>query len=163
MKKDIVIGLAATAFSAACLVSLGNMKQGFAMEDNVSASFFPYVMVGLLGFLGVLQTINAFTALLKAHKDSGKTTDKVDWEKFKNRYQVPFLMFFLVAAYIFLIPVIGFYTMTLVFFIALGTLLGGPSLKNLLKVSGAAAGTILFMYLVFQVSLRIYMPDGIFY
>lgn len=163
MKKDIVIGLVTMAISAACLISLSNMKQGFAMADNVSASFFPYVMVGLLGFLGVLQTINAFAALLKARKDTGRKSGKTDWEKSWKRYQVPFLMFFLVAAYIFLIPVIGFYTMTAVFFLALGMLLGGPSLKNVLKVSGAAAGTILFMYLVFQVSLRIYMPSGIFY
>jgi putative tricarboxylic transport membrane protein len=163
MKKNIVIGLATTAVSAACLVSLSNMKQGFAMEDNVSASFFPYVMVGLLGFLGVLQTINAFVDLVKARKDSGQKAVKTDWGKFWKRYQVPLLMFFLVAAYIFLIPVIGFYTMTAVFFLALGLLLGGPSLKNVLKVSGAAAGTILFMYLVFQVSLRVYMPSGILY
>ncbi len=163
MKKDIVIGLVTVAVSAACLISLSNMKQGFAMEDNVSASFFPYVMVGLLGFLGVLQTINAFADLLKARKDPGGKREKIDWGKYWKRYQVPFLMFSLVAVYIFLIPVIGFYTMTVIFFIALGMLLGGPSLQNLLKVSGAAAGTILFMYLVFQVSLRIYMPSGIFY
>jgi len=163
MIKNIVIGLAATAVSAACLVSLSNMKQGFAMADNVSASFFPYVMVGLLGFLGILQTINALATLLKARKDPGGQSEKIDWGTFWKRYQVPFLMFFLVASYIFLIPVIGFYTMTVVFFIALGMLLGGPSLKNVLKVSGAAAGTILFMYFIFQVSLRIYMPTGIFY
>ncbi|MBM4313193.1 MAG: tripartite tricarboxylate transporter TctB family protein [Deltaproteobacteria bacterium] len=163
MKKNIVIGLVTTAVSAACLVSLSTMKQGFAMEDNVSASFFPYVMVGLLGFLGVLQTINAFVDLLKAGKDPDKKAVKTDYGEFWKRYQVPLLMFILVAAYIFLIPVIGFYTMTAVFFLALGLLLGGPSLKNILKVSGAAAGTILFMYLVFEVSLRIYMPSGIFY
>ncbi|MHB8770311.1 MAG: tripartite tricarboxylate transporter TctB family protein [Syntrophales bacterium] len=163
MKKDVVIGLAATAFSAACLVSLSNMKQGFAMEDNVSASFFPYVMVVLLGFLGVLQMLSSLAGLLKARKDPEKKSERIDWGKFWKRYQVPFLMFTSVAVYIFLIPVIGFYTMTAIFFITLGGLLGGPSLKNLLKVSGAAAGTILFMYLVFQVSLRIYMPEGIFY
>ena len=94
MKKDIVIGLVTMAISAACLISLSNMKQGFAMADNVSASFFPYVMVGLLGFLGVLQTTNAFAALLKARKDAGRKSGKTDWEKSWKRYQVPFLMFF---------------------------------------------------------------------
>lgn len=163
MKKNIIIGFAAMGFSAVCLVSLSNMKQGFAMEDNVSASFFPYVMVGLLGFLGVLQTIDAFATLLRARKDPERKPEKIDWDALKKRYQVPLLMFILVAAYIFLIPVIGFYTMTAVFFLALGMLLGGPSLKNVLKISGAAAGTILLMYLVFEVSLRIYMPSGILY
>jgi membrane glycosyltransferase len=163
MKKDIVIGLVTMAVSAVCLISLGNMKQGFAMEDNVSASFFPYVMVGLLGFLGLLQAINGVAALLKARREQEKKADKIDWGNFWKRYQVPLLMFLLVAVYIFLIPVIGFYTMTVAFSLALGVLLGGHSAKNLLKVAGAAAGTALFMYFVFQVSLRIYMPDGIFY
>ena len=163
MKKDIVIGTAAMAFCAVCLVSLGQMKQGFVMEDNVSASFFPYVMVGLLGFLGLLQTISGIAGLLNARHAPQAEAKKIDWRAFWERYQVPLLMFSLVAAYIFLIPVIGFYTMTALFFLALGILLGGLSRKNVLKVSGAAAGTILFMYYVFQVSLRIYMPDGIFY
>lgn len=163
MKKDVAIGLAAMAIAAACLVSLSNMKQGFAMEDNVSASFFPYVMVGLLGFLGLLQAINSIVEVLKVRRARGEEAEKVDWAKFWQRYQVPLLMFAQVAVYIFLIPVIGFYTMTAVFFLALGVLLGGPSLKNVLKVSGAAAGTILFMYFVFQISLRIYMPEGILY
>jgi len=163
MKRDLVIGLVTIAVAVACIIDLVNMKQGFIMEDQVSASFFPYLMVGLLGILGVLQLINAAAAMLKARKDPAREPEQIDWGKLKQRYQVPFLMFLFVSGYIFLIPVIGFYTMTVVFFIALGMLLGGLSFKNFLKVAGATAGTVLFMYYVFQFSLQVYMPTGIFY
>ncbi|RJQ55113.1 MAG: tripartite tricarboxylate transporter TctB family protein [Desulfobacteraceae bacterium] len=162
MKKDLAIGLVAIAVSTACVIDLVNMKQGFIMEDQVSASFFPYMMVGLLGVLGVLQAIGSSAEILRARKEERKP-EKIDWGKLKRRYQVPSLMFIFVSVYIFLIPVIGFYTMTVFFFIALGMLLGGLSIRNILKVAGATAGTILFMYFIFEVSLQVYMPTGIFY
>ena len=162
MKKDLVIGLVTIAVAAVCVSNLVTMKQGFVMEDQVSASFFPYLMVGVLGLLGVLLVINASAAILKARSDPEKATKQFDWGKFNMRYQVPFLMFILVSGYIFLIPVLGFYSMTAVFFVALGMLLGGLSFKNFLKVGGAAAGTILFIYFVFEVSLQVFMPTGIF-
>ncbi|MEW6672631.1 MAG: tripartite tricarboxylate transporter TctB family protein [Thermodesulfobacteriota bacterium] len=162
MKKDLVIGLVTIAVSAACVIDLVTMKQGFVMADQVSASFFPYLMIGLLGGLGVLQVINASIPILRARTGPQSAPKQNDWGAFWKRYQVPFLMFIFVSGYIFLIPVIGFYAMTVVFFIALGMLLGGFSIKNFLKVAGATAGTVLFIYFVFEVSLQVYMPTGIF-
>jgi hypothetical protein len=72
-------------------------------------------------------------------------------------------MFLFVAGYIFLIPVIGFYTMTVLFFIALGMLLGGVSYRIFFKVAGATVGVILVIYFLFEVSLQVYMPTGMFY
>lgn len=163
MKKDLVIGLLTVGVSAAFVTELATLKQGFVMADQVSASFFPYLMIGLLGFLGVLQTINASTAMLKARGDRSSAAKQVDWDQFKKRYQVPLLMFLFVSGYIFLIPVIGFYTMTVLFFIALGLLLGGLSYKIFLKIAGATAGVILIIYYLFEVSLQVYMPTGMFY
>lgn len=161
MKKDLVVGLLTIAVSIACVVNLVTMKQGFVLEDQVSATFFPYLMTGLLGLLGVLQVVKASAVLLREHKGHQSPPQAFDWETFKKRYQVPFLMFSFVSGYIFLIPAIGFYAMTVVFFIALGVLLGGLSFKNFLAVAGATAGTVLFIYFVFEVSLRVYMPSGI--
>lgn len=163
MKKDLLIGLVTMAVSAAAVFDLINMKQGFIMADQVSASFFPYMMVGFLGLLGVLQTVSASAALLRARKQPVPKGATTAGNRFWQRYQVPFLMFLFVAIYIFLIPVVGFYTMTVLFFMALGVLLGGLSLRNCLSVVGAIAVTVLVMYYVFQVSLQIYMPAGIFY
>lgn len=162
MKKELVIGLVTIAVSAACLIELATLKKGFIMADQVSASFFPYLMIGLLGLLGVLQTINASAAMLKARSDPA-AQKQVDWDQFKRRYQVPLLMFLFVAGYIFLIPVIGFYTMTVLFFIALGMLLGGVSYRIFFKVAGATVGVILIIYFLFEVSLQVYMPTGMFY
>jgi len=69
-------------------------------------------------------------------------------------------MFVLLCFYIFLTPVVGFYTMTFLFFVSTGILLGGTVKRNLVTVTSAALASIFGVYYIFQVYMRVIMPAG---
>ncbi|MEW6673715.1 MAG: tripartite tricarboxylate transporter TctB family protein [Thermodesulfobacteriota bacterium] len=164
MKKDIFLGSALVAMSVILFVELQKTKNPAIMADQVSAATFPSLLVGVLLLLGVLLVV---TACLKKNKQKGQEGQArpapFNWGKLRYTYQVPMLMFVFLCFYIFLTPVIGFYTMTFLFFVSTGILLGGPARKNIAMVVPAALASIIFVYYVFQVYMRVIMPDGLLY
>jgi len=164
MKKDIFLGALLIALSLILFVELRETKNPAIMMDQVSAATFPNLLVGVLVLLAVILII---TSCIKLNKEKGPGTktepSRLNWGKLKYTYQVPMLMFVLLCFYIFLTPVIGFYTMTFTFFISTGILLGGPGRKNIVMVVPTALASILGVYYIFQVYMRVIMPGGILF
>jgi len=70
------------------------------------------------------------------------------------------LMFAFLTAYIFLIPVVGFYSLTIGFFLCVGFLLGGWGRKNAVTVVLTSFAAAILIYYVFEVNMGVIMPRG---
>ena len=161
MKKDIFLGSLLIALSLGLLVELRGTKNPAIMMDQVSAAAFPNLLVGILLLLALLL-ITTSAIKLKKEKALGIKSEpaKLNWNKLKYTYQVPIVMFVFLSFYIFLTPVIGFYTMTFAFFVSTGILLGGPGRRNIVMVVSAALAAIIGVYYIFQVYMYVIMPRG---
>lgn len=158
MKKDLLIGIGMVFLSFLCALDLRTVKNPDIIENQVGVTLFPWLMVGALAFLGVVLAVSSF---VKMKKDRGQSERKpLDFGRFRSTYAVPLLMFAILTAYIFLTPVIGFYVMSLLFFVGLGLLLGGFNRKNVITVCIGSIATVLSVYLIFQVVLQVWMPQG---
>ena len=164
MKKDIFLGVLLAALSLILFVELQKTKNPAIMMDQVSAATFPRLLAGVLMLLAVILILTSWTKLKreKVPKEKAESAG-LKWDKLKYTYQVPVLMFVSLCFYIFLTPVIGFYTMTFLFFVGTGILLGGPGRKNIVILVPVALASIIFVYYVFQVYMQVIMPSGWLY
>jgi hypothetical protein len=161
LKKDLLLGIGMLFLSLLCAYDLTTVKNPDIIENQVGVTLFPWLMVGALTLLGLLLIL---FAVVKMKRDGGKPEQKPkDWVRFRATYMVPLLMFAILSTYIFLTPVVGFYVMSLLFFIALGLLLGGFDRRNIITVSIGSVATVLSVYLIFQVMLQVWMPEGILF
>lgn len=161
MKKDLLLGIGMVFLSFLCALDLRAVKSPDIIKNQVSVTLFPWLMVGALALLGLLLVV---FSLMKTTKEGGKSERKtVDWGRFRSAYAVPLLMFAILTAYIFLTPVIGFYVMSLLFFVGLGLLLGGFNRKNVIAVCIGSITTVLSVYVIFQVMLQVWMPQGLLF
>jgi len=161
MKKDLWIGIGMVFLAFLCALDLWTVKNPDIIKNQVAVALFPWFMVGALALLGVILAVSSF---VKMKKDGGPSDRKtMDWVRFRSTYAVPLLMFLILSAYIFLTPVIGFYVMSLLFFVGLGLLLGGFNRKNMIAVCIGSIATVLSVYLIFQVVLQVWMPDGLLF
>jgi hypothetical protein len=159
MKKDISVGLIIFVLSVLFALDLKDVKNPGIMDNQVGVAIFPWIMVVALGLLGLFVAIAGF---LKLRKAAGKPVQR-PVVGFWTKYTVPYVMLLMVTIYIVLVPVIGFYVMSFVFFIALGVLLGGFDWKNILRVSIGAVATVAAVYGIFQISLQLWMPQGLLF
>jgi hypothetical protein len=159
MKRDFFLGVGLIVMSVIFWLELESVRNPAIMSEELSAAVFPRLMTGALAFLGLLLSVSSLMKWRRKHPGEIPKAGP-GWNKFKSTYQVPFLMFFALTAYVFLIPVVGFYVMSLWFFISLGLLLGGLQVKNLIAVAATSLGTVLVIYYVFQVHMRVIMPSG---
>ena len=161
MKKDLWIGIGMVFLAFLCTLDLRTVKNPDIIKNQVGVALFPWLMVGALAFLGVILAVSSFVKMKKDGGSSGRKT--MDWGRFRSTYAVPLLMFAILTAYIFLTPVIGFYVMSLLFFVGLGLLLGGFTRRNVITVCIGSIATVLSVYLIFQVMLQVWMPDGLLF
>lgn len=161
MKKDLYIGIGMVVLAFLCALDLRTVKNPDIIKNQVGVTVFPWLMVGALALLGVVLAVSSY---VKMQKEGGKSERRTtDWVRFRSTYSVPLLMFFILTAYIFLTPVIGFYAMSLLFFVGLGLLLGGFTRRNVITVCIGSIATVLSVYLIFQVMLQVWMPDGLLF
>lgn len=161
MKKDLFIGIGMVFLAFLCVLDLRTVKNPDIIKNQVGVALFPWLMVGALALLGVILAVSSF---VKMKKDRGPSDRKImNWVRFRSTYAVPLLMFAILSAYIFLTPVIGFYVMSLLFFVGLGLLLGGFNRKNMITVCIGSIVTVLSVYLIFRVMLQVWMPDGLLF
>lgn len=161
MKKDLLLGIGMLFLSLLCAFDLSNVKNPDIIENQVGVTLFPWLMVGALTLLGLLLI---FFSVVKRKGEGETSAPKAkDWVRFRATYAVPLLMFAILTVYIFLTPVIGFYVMSLLFFVGLGLLLGGFNRRNILTVCIGSIATVLSVYLIFQVMLQVWMPQGLLF
>lgn len=159
MKKDLLTGVVIVALSVLCGLDLRTVKDPEIIKNQIGVTVFPWIMVAALALLGGMLIIFSLVKM----RQGGQDKKPFDWGQFRQMYAVPILMFCIVSAYIFLTPVIGFYVMSLVFFVSLGLLLGGFTKKNILTISIGSIATVAAVYLIFQVMLQVWMPQGILF
>lgn len=157
MKKDIWVGLIIFALSVLFALDLRGVQNPDIIKNQVGVSVFPWMMIVVLGFLGLFVFVSA---LLKMRREKAAAKAKADGPTFWTKYTVPFVMFVILTVYILLVPVVGFYVMSLLFFIALGLLLGGFQWRNVIRVSIGALATVAVVYGIFQKGLQLWMPQG---
>jgi uncharacterized iron-regulated membrane protein len=155
MKKDVWVGLIIFALSVLCGWDLKDVQNPDIIKNQVGVALFPWMMVISLGGLGLFV---AGAALWKLRR--GEDVPKAPGVPFWTKYTVPFLMLVILTAYILLVPVVGFYAMSVLFFFALGLLLGGFRKKNVITTGIGAVVTVAIAYGIFQVSLQLWMPEG---
>ncbi|OHE23752.1 MAG: hypothetical protein A2Z43_01305 [Syntrophobacterales bacterium RBG_19FT_COMBO_59_10] len=160
MKKDLLLGAGLIFLAVLCAMDLRTVKEPDIIQNQVGVTQFPWLMVLALGFLGIALMISS---LVKMKAAGGVGKAKIGREGLRSKYAVPGLMFMILTAYILLVPVIGFYAMSVAFFVALGLLLGGFGKKNVISVVIGSACTALFVYLIFQVMLQVWMPQGLLF
>lgn len=161
MNKDLPVGIVMVLLSALFALDLRTVKNPDIIQNQVGVTLFPWLMLGALALLGFLLII---FSLRKMKQRAGSAEQKpMDWGRFRSTYAVPSLMFVMLTAYIFLTPLIGFYTMSLLFFVSLGLLLGGFNKRNMLTVGIGSIATVLSVYLIFQVMLQVWMPQGLLF
>ena len=161
MKKDLLLGIGMVFLSFICALDLRTVKNPDIIANQVGVTLFPWLMVGALALLGLLLVVFSILKSMKAGEPSEQKA--MDWVRFRSTYAVPLLMFAILTAYIFLTPVIGFYVMSLLFFVGLGLLLGGFNKKNVITVCIGSIATVLSVYLIFQVLLQVWMPQGLLF
>ncbi|MEW6333377.1 MAG: tripartite tricarboxylate transporter TctB family protein [Thermodesulfobacteriota bacterium] len=161
MKKDLLLGIGMMLLALLFALDLRTVKNPEIIQNQVGVTLFPWLMLGALALLGLLLVVFSLVKMKGPRGQAGKTT--TDWGRFRSTYAVPSLMFAILTAYIFLTPVIGFYVMSLLFFVGLGLLLGGFNRRNVITTCIGSVTTVLSVYLIFQVMLQVWMPQGLLF
>lgn len=161
MKRDVYLGVGLIVLAAILWTELGKVKNPAIMKEEMSAAVFPWLMVGTLAFLGFLLAISSFVRMKRdGDGDAVASTPVSRWTALTTTYLVPGLMFAFLTVYIFLIPVVGFYSLTIAFFLCLGFLLGGWGRKNAVTIVITAFAAAILIYYVFEVHMGVIMPRG---
>lgn len=163
MKKDLLIGIGMVFLAFLFALDLRTVKNPDIIKNQVGVALFPWLMVGALAFLGLLLAVSSLVKMKKGRGGGQSERKTMDWGRFRSTYAVPLVMFAILTAYIFLTPVVGFYVMSLLFFVGLGLLLGGFTKKNVITVCIGSVVTVLSVYLIFQVMLQVWMPEGLLF
>jgi Tripartite tricarboxylate transporter TctB family len=161
MTRDVYLGVGLVVLAVIFWTELGKVKNPAIMKEEMSAAVFPWLMVGTLAFLGFLLALSSFVRRKRGGGGDVTTGGPVSWwTLLKTTYLVPGLMFASLTVYVFLIPVVGFYSLTAVFFLGVGLLLGGWGRKNVVTVVITSLGAALLVYYVFEVNMGVFMPRG---
>jgi hypothetical protein len=158
MKKDVWVGFIVMGLSFLCALDLKDVKNPDIIKNQVGVALFPWMMVVALALLGLFV---AGAGFWRMHRE--KAIKKAPDGSFGAKYTVPFLMFGFLTVYILLVPVIGFYMMSFVFFVALGLLLGGFKSKNIMMTGIGAVVTVAAVYGIFRIGLQVWMPEGLLF
>jgi hypothetical protein len=150
--RDGVIGLILTA------LSLGLLVQSFSLPQlpltPVGPGFYPRIVLSLLAFAGVVLFVqNVLANRAQATAAGSMQADAAFW-------RVP-LLFGIVAAYVFLLPILGYRLATILFVLALMPAIEWPtSVRAWATVILISIATSLVSHLVFERYLLVLLPRG---
>ena len=125
-----------------------------ALKFNSTAKIFPLFCCAL----GMIFSIAEFVSVLikEKKKKSVHKAKPVDPEQKKRML----IMFGFIAAYILLIPVLGWTVATLLFMLAVSLVMGVPGM-NWKKISIISVLIVAVFFLVFKVFMHINLPTGL--
>lgn len=150
LNKISYIGIAGILVGVVMLFSISDLPDLSAM--------FPNVVAWALIAIGAVEIVRHYIVGRRADKELPEAAedDAVDGAS----GQVKPVLIFLVAtiAYVTLIPVIGFYVMTIVFLVGLMVALG---IRKLWVFLGVPVALTAIIYLTFTLQLNVPLPEGI--
>jgi len=150
--RDGVIGLILTALSLGLLVPSFSLPQ--LPLTPVGPGFYPRIVLSLLAFAGVVLFVqNVLANRAQATAAGSMLADAAFW-------RVP-LLFGIVAAYVFLLPILGYRLATILFVLALMPAIEWPtSVRAWATVILISIATSLVSHLVFERYLLVLLPRG---
>ncbi|MCL4765319.1 MAG: tripartite tricarboxylate transporter TctB family protein [Hyphomicrobiaceae bacterium] len=152
--RDGVIGLICFAVSLALLVQSFSLPQ--LPLTPVGPGFYPRIVLGLLGMAGLGLLLQD---LLAARADGPVSGGEPRPTAGVHRRVI--LLFGIIAAYVLLLPVLGFRSSTALFVLALQPAIEWPvTARAWAAVVAIAIATPLAAYLVFEKYLLVLLPRG---
>jgi len=143
---DVWLGLILMGFSAFFLAEATKIPPGSAQFPKFALGLF-FLLAALLFIMGVI----------KVAKKSDKGDVRVDW---KNTVSKAHIVYAMIVAYVVIIVLIGFFPATIIFCPCLMLYYGIRKIKVLFLVTIILA---LFVYLLFVIQLRVFLPYGILF
>lgn len=133
------------------LVLLGGAALAWrhAMSFPRESAMFPLLVLGILGGLGVILLVQSFLPQLRT------ASDRLVIEEPRTLL----VGITVTTAYLFFIPVVGYFTSSLIYIVALSRLLG---FKNYLTLIAISVGYVLFTYIVFVLLFQRPLPPEFF-
>lgn len=139
MKKDNILGIGLLAIAGAFLI--------MTLQLNKEARLYPLLNIFLLTFLTIIHLIRTNS---KNHKDEDTTSLKI--EKVKQFFVVLLGCFL----YILLATVIGYTVTTFLYILSMLLFLTRKKKQSIL----IAIGFTLFIYVLFNIGLKVPLPKG---
>ena len=150
--RDGVIGLILVALSLGLLVQSLSLPQ--LPLTPIGPGFYPRIVLGLLALAGVALFVQNVTAN-RAEVPAGG-----EMQSLPGFWRVP-LLFGIVGAYVFLLPVLGYRLATILFVLALMPAIEWPtSVRAWATVISISIATSLVSHLVFERYLLVLLPRG---
>jgi Trk-type K+ transport system membrane component len=133
------------------LVLLGGAALAWrhAMNFPRESAMFPLLVLGILGGLGVILLVQSFLPQLRT------ASDRLVIEEPRTLL----VAISVTIAYLFFVPVIGYFTSSLIYIVALSRLLG---FKNYLALIAISVGYVLLTYIVFALLFQLPLPPEFF-
>nr|PZN81366.1 MAG: hypothetical protein DIU57_13570 [Pseudomonadota bacterium] len=150
--RDGVIGLIVTALSLGLLVQSLSLPQ--LPLTPIGPGFYPRIVLGLLALAGVVLFIQDVMANRAESSTDGEVQSPPGF------WRVP-LLFGIVAAYIFLLPILGYRLATILFVLALMPAIEWPTtIRAWATVIAISVATSLVSHLAFERYLLVLLPRG---
>ena len=149
--RDGVIGLILVALSLGLLVQSLSLPQ--LPLTPIGPGFYPRIVLGLLALAGAALFVQSVTANRAEVPAGGEVQSPGFW-------RVP-LLFGIVGAYVFLLPVLGYRLATILFVLALMPAIEWPtSARAWATVISISIATSLVSHLAFERYLLVLLPRG---
>lgn len=143
LKQDIFLGAVITAFGAAAFWSTLSFP-----ENSI---LFPRLTTALISFLGLLLMAKSALDLRARRYPEGTPVSLL-------RMKYPAMAYLIIVAYVALINVLGFYAATMLFLACYMRFMNIKSLKVIFLTEAILLG---FVFLLFNVGLRVRFPQGL--
>ncbi|MBM7554459.1 tripartite tricarboxylate transporter TctB family protein [Thalassobacillus pellis] len=147
--QDIVVSIIVLAISFLFYINTKTLTP--------PADIFPKVVIGIFSILGVILLVKAIFYRKYGEEADEETPEKVDMKR--RWFSITGLL-----AYIFLVPILGFYVTSGIYLVLVSISLNDEkiSVKSLVKPITIASLVMLALYGTFTVFLRVPVPGGIF-
>ncbi|WP_018923009.1 tripartite tricarboxylate transporter TctB family protein [Salsuginibacillus kocurii] len=126
-------------------------------EDGLGPTFFPRLLLIMIGALAILSLIRSFVTPTKEMKKEEETAEQ------KKRGKSVWIIFVLFGVFILLVDFLGFTLSAVLFIIAVYLLIGpSQSWKRSARTLGILIVILFVLQFVFQNILEVPLPSGIF-
>ena len=141
-KQDAVIGIFMIAVGIFCWINTRKL--------DPEVNNYTHIVLAITMILGAVLTIWSFV------KKDVPAGDDVSISEFKN----PMIGFVILVVYVFLMGTIGFFVSSAAFMVAFAYWMG---YRRWIPIVGTTIGMLLFVYVLFNVMLKVRLPMGLLF
>ncbi len=155
--RDGVAGIICLGLSIALLVLTRGLPQSAMVP--IGPDFYPRIVLSIMAVLSVL--LIAADVRSRRRRRGGGASPGATAVADQRNYRLVAVTFSVFAAYVLLLPYLGFRVATFVFVAALQVVLGNPrGWRRWAIVIIAALATVIVTYLAFELYLSVLLPRG---